>query len=76
MTPRATRKYYEAQEYKIKRDYSDALYVLPAQAKPETPWQTFKRQATEDKVTYVLGIIVLFLLGAVIAAQAGIRGGW
>ena len=59
------------QDWQTQRRQARRLHLTP-QAK-ETNWQAFKRQATEDRVTVTLIVICLFALGAVIAAQAGLR---
>ena len=56
-------------DYQQQRRQQRRLSLTP---QPETFWQTLKRQAEEDGVTVTLVIVCLFLLGAVLAAQAGI----
>ena len=60
------------QDWQTQRRQARRLHIAP-QARTETNWQAFKRQAVEDRVTVTLITICLFALGAVIAAQAGIH---
>lgn len=49
------------------------VYIRPrTRTRKPTWWQTFKRQATEDKITVTLEIVCICLLAAVVVAQAGI----
>lgn len=53
------------------------VHIQPrTRTRKPTWWQTFKRQATEDGVTFTLIIVCVCLLSAVIAAQAGIHCNW
>ena len=58
------------QDWQTQRRQARRLHLSP-QARTETNWQAFKRQAGEDRVTVTLIVICLFALGAVVAAQAG-----
>ena len=60
----------QANDYQQQRRQQRRLSLTP---QPETFWQALRRQAGEDGVTVTLVIICLFLLGAVIAAQAGLH---
>ena len=57
-------------DYQQQRRQQRRLSLTP---QPETFWQTLKRQAEEDGVTVTLVIVCLLLLGAVLAAQAGLH---
>ena len=57
-------------DYQQQRRQQRRLSLTP---QPETFWQTLKRQAEEDGVTVTLVIVCWFLLGAGLAAQAGLH---
>jgi hypothetical protein len=74
-----------SQHYWLKKAYDNytaesgapAFHVVTTQEpKPETWWQTFKRQASGDKITIVLLILCTLLAMAVVVAQVGKTQGW
>lgn len=53
------------------------VYIRPrTRTRRPTWWQTLKRQATEDGVTFTLIIVCMCLFMAVLVAQAGIYWNW
>ena len=60
----------QANDYQQRRRQQRRLSLTP---QPETNWQALRRQAGEDKITVTLVIVCLLLLGAVLAAQAGLH---